>query len=280
MEDNIKQVEVKNKNLTNKILKTLEKNTCINYYLMEGLASDNKNYKSILYTENNKYISILHLRYEKYLHLHNFIHEKDTGIIIARIIHSTFKGLRSIFGDKKSVLPIKDSKLLHIEKSFDYTFMELDKKYFIPIKNFSNSIIIDSIKPSESHKVLPLFISYETEELGLNPERIKQEILKRFIAYKISNNELTVISKNSEVIGIAGTNAKYRNACQIGSVYIKKNFRNKGFGTQLLNYHIQKLFNSYDKIVLFVRKDNTPALKLYEKLGFKKAGELMQLILD
>lgn len=60
----------------------------------------------------------------------------------------------------------------------------------------------------------------------------------------------------------------------IDSFLVKKEFRGKGYGTQLIN-KATKLANKLkiDAIELVVSKDNKIAKKLYEKAGFKKTNK-------
>ncbi|MBR5227206.1 MAG: ribosomal protein S18-alanine N-acetyltransferase [Clostridia bacterium] len=55
----------------------------------------------------------------------------------------------------------------------------------------------------------------------------------------------------------------------LNSIVIKKNYRQKNFAYQFLNFAIKELENlRIEKIFLEVRKSNVPAIKLYEKLSF------------
>ena len=63
-------------------------------------------------------------------------------------------------------------------------------------------------------------------------------------------------------------------AMDINSVFVFPNFRKKGIAEKLLNAVIgDAKERKIDKIFLEVRESNTPAIKLYEKLGFKIISE-------
>lgn len=55
------------------------------------------------------------------------------------------------------------------------------------------------------------------------------------------------------------------------SIYIENNYRRKGLGRRLMEHAIawSRQNNLVDQINLEVSSDNTPAISLYEKLGFK-----------
>lgn len=97
------------------------------------------------------------------------------------------------------------------------------------------------------------------------------EILKSELE---SNNSYFFVAKNisGELVGFAGIKIILDEA-DIMNIVIKKDFRNNGIGSLLLDYLI-----SYSKsinlktITLEVNEINIPAIKLYEKFDFEKLG--------
>ena len=279
MPKDINLIELKSMDQKKRILKILEKSNCINYYMLEGLSSENKNYRDFLYIKNRETLAAIHLKYNKYLHIRLLNPNQKEAELVAKRIFIDFGKLKSIFGERSSIQKIVDVKEATILKDYEYIFMELERKNFKPVTTLKYRDIVN-IKPQDAYLILPLLVSYEIEELEIEPEKLKPEVITKYLAYKIMRDEITVIGSYIEPIGIAGVNAKYRDTCQIGSVYIKKSFRGKGYGTQLLTYHLFKLFKSYRRVVLFVRDRNKKAISLYKKLGFIEKGKLKQIILD
>ena len=97
------------------------------------------------------------------------------------------------------------------------------------------------------------------------------EILKSELE---STNSYFFVAKNisGEIVGFAGIKIILDEA-DIMNIVIKKDFRNNGIGSLLLDYLI-----SYSKsinlktITLEVNEINIPAIKLYEKFDFEKLG--------
>lgn len=97
------------------------------------------------------------------------------------------------------------------------------------------------------------------------------EILKSELE---SNNSYFFVAKNisGEIVGFAGIKVILDEA-DIMNIVVKKDFRNNGIGSLLLDYLI-----SYSKsinlktITLEVNEINIPAIKLYEKFDFEKLG--------
>ncbi|PKM92771.1 MAG: ribosomal-protein-alanine N-acetyltransferase, partial [Elusimicrobia bacterium HGW-Elusimicrobia-4] len=60
---------------------------------------------------------------------------------------------------------------------------------------------------------------------------------------------------------------------QITNITVKEKFRKKSIGSKLMKYIIDISYAmKIKKMFLEVRASNYPALKLYEKFGFKKIG--------
>lgn len=82
-----------------------------------------------------------------------------------------------------------------------------------------------------------------------------------------------VVAKiETEIVGFAGV-IDTLDQFEITNIVVKKKFRNNGIGNALL-IELIKLAktNNKDKIILEVNNTNKPAIKLYEKNGFKNIG--------
>lgn len=86
------------------------------------------------------------------------------------------------------------------------------------------------------------------------------------------NSKYIVAILNKEIIGFAGIKFALDQA-DIMNVVTRKDYRNKGVGTILLNELISicKEFK-VNFIFLEVNEENKPAIKLYEKVGFENVG--------
>lgn len=81
-----------------------------------------------------------------------------------------------------------------------------------------------------------------------------------------------VAKQNNEILGFAGI-IDTIDQFEITNIVVKKNNRNIGIGNLLLNSLISiAKENKKEKIYLEVNEKNLPAIKLYEKNGFKKCG--------
>ena len=56
------------------------------------------------------------------------------------------------------------------------------------------------------------------------------------------------------------------------SIHVAHDFRNKGVGSKLLKYTLNKCINKFDIVELNVFSNNIIAKRLYKKMGFKRWG--------
>ena len=92
------------------------------------------------------------------------------------------------------------------------------------------------------------------------------------LTYKDSNVKSFVLKEDKWVIGIGNIilnkNTKFAHALHI---FIDSKYRNKGLGTKMLQY-LEALAKDVNMITISINvmPKNKSALKLYEKMGFKK----------
>ncbi|MCS7203804.1 MAG: ribosomal protein S18-alanine N-acetyltransferase [Thermodesulfovibrio sp.] len=96
--------------------------------------------------------------------------------------------------------------------------------------------------------------------------------LKSFINELLNQNSILKVAElNGEVIGYVVAR-KIVDEAEILSLAVKKDFRRKGIATKLMKSVLNEIKDFVKSCFLDVRVSNEPAIKLYEKLGFKKVG--------
>lgn len=73
---------------------------------------------------------------------------------------------------------------------------------------------------------------------------------------------------NNDLIGYINFSIIYERV-ELNYICIKKEYRNKGFGKELMKYFIE-FCNNVSNITLEVNVNNIAAIKLYESFGFEK----------
>lgn len=83
------------------------------------------------------------------------------------------------------------------------------------------------------------------------------------------------VKKKGEVVSAAGIHVyseRYRVAA-LGSIATHPDFRNMGYCTSCVTRLCSSLFETVDGIGLNVQKENLPAIKCYERIGFRVVAE-------
>jgi RimJ/RimL family protein N-acetyltransferase len=80
---------------------------------------------------------------------------------------------------------------------------------------------------------------------------------------------------NGELVSCAGSFLQLPQVWMIGGVYTHPNHRNKGYATLATSAVTEEVLKNAEAAALFVRSDNYSAIKVYEKIGYKKVGEKM-----
>ena len=127
------------------------------------------------------------------------------------------------------------------------------------------------------------------DDLGKDREKISETSYNNYKKsfMKIlndSNNEIFIMILNDQIIGmmqltfIPGLSMQGITRCQIESVRIKKEYRDKGYGSKLINKGIEiAKINNCGLIQLTSNKKRQKAINFYKKLGFLSTHKSFKL---
>ena len=127
------------------------------------------------------------------------------------------------------------------------------------------------------------------DDLGKDRENISEisfnNYKKSFIKIiNDSNNEIFIMILNNQIIGmmqltfIPGLSMEGMTRCQIESVRINKDHRNKGYGSELIKKGIEiAKLNKCGLIQLTSNKERHEAINFYKKLGFLSTHKSFKL---
>ncbi|MBU1120472.1 MAG: GNAT family N-acetyltransferase [archaeon] len=129
--------------------------------------------------------------------------------------------------------------------------------------------------------------SIEEKDLKEISELILEEFpyvepFKEKLGQRINEKKVFVFKlvEEKELIGFIDFQLR-KGIGRINAVTVKKDFRRKGYGSELLKFAVDFLKErNAERITLLVKKENLDAKKLYERNGFRVKRELEKRIDD
>ena len=140
--------------------------------------------------------------------------------------------------------------------------IELNSKYIKGLNDLLNSIMDENIFTANEKKT---------------PEERKKWFNNYEKERKKGNTVVFVSIEKDEIIGSASVirqRGKRNHVWEIG-YQVKKEYRNKGVGSLLVNRVIEFLKeNGGEQLIAWVSETNTASINLLKKFGFQKVGEI------
>ena len=149
-----------------------------------------------------------------------------------------------------------------------------------------STLIIEKAKLKNLKDLINLLFD---DDLGKDRENISETSFKNYKKSFIKilndpNNEIFIQILNDQIIGmmqltfIPGLSMEGIKRCQIESVRIKKDYRNKGYGTELIEKGIEiAKLNKCGLIQLTSNKKRLNAINFYKKFGFLSTHKSFKL---
>ena len=120
-------------------------------------------------------------------------------------------------------------------------------------------------------KLFDLQKCYEIEEVLPEHDVFSEDICRLHLKSVLRTQYVAaVLLPDGTLAAKAGTNALGFHSAQIGGVYVKPEFRRRGYAFGVLYCVLKNVFAVKNTVVLFVKNANATALSLYRALGFKK----------
>jgi ribosomal-protein-alanine N-acetyltransferase len=151
------------------------------------------------------------------------------------------------------------------------------------LRNISGAYLLKKWKIIEKENIVPVDETMLPELLRIYGEAFKDENRGNFIRYSKKLKKIFYVYKSQgEIAGYCAYYLKPELSFKglkiksvIYSIATDNKFRGKGYGRKLLEESIKEMkLNGIDSILLYVNVKNTPAIKLYEKMGFQIIKEI------
>ncbi|BBG23774.1 GNAT family N-acetyltransferase [Sulfuracidifex tepidarius] len=165
-------------------------------------------------------------------------------------------------------------ELLSILREEESKFILFTEPKWVKLLNFPNAKIYPEIlmtcnKPNvfRNENVRRLSIEDKEEILTLYEQGLGSVLLQL-----LSENKTTAygLFLDNHLVSAAYTLIESENFAIIGGVFTKKEFRNMGLATSVVSTLTEDLTKRGKVASLYVREDNSPAIHVYKKIGFKE----------
>ena len=149
-----------------------------------------------------------------------------------------------------------------------YTLMTLEQIALPPPEPLSFDDQIFRCTEDNLDILLELQKQYLIKEVAPAGKQVTELECRVSLRQILKNQLMFALYADGELVAKANTNAIGWNYVQIGGVYTHPLFRRNYYAWHLLKVLCDRIQKTQKKVALFVKEKNTPAIKLYEKMGF------------
>lgn len=136
------------------------------------------------------------------------------------------------------------------------------------LQTISYETFVDAFQSMNKKETMDKYV-----EEAFNREKIREELNNKYsqFFFLYADEELTGYLKINEAP--AQTDVNNPDSIEVERIYVKKQFKGKGLGRQLMNYAIQLAKKmKKDFVWLGVWEKNTDGIAFYKRLGFYEDG--------
>ena len=188
-----------------------------------------------------------------------------------KLITDYKKNIFCILGVSKDIKTVNNFLGYSVLSKIEYVLLKEDKSTIFEIdKTFFK---IKKAKKRDALQLYPLEKEYLLEEVLIGASKLNQKAALINLQKTCNTQSVFYALSGKEIIAKVNTNGKGIGYNQIGGVYTKPEYRNKGISTLLMKILLNGIHLSGKKAVLYVKKENKPALALYKKLDFRIIDE-------
>lgn len=181
----------------------------------------------------------------------------------------------TVMGAEQSVLAAEGLVGRRVSRSMDYHLMKTEGPLPPPRPSEaapSRGVHVRRATLHDALRLYPLQRDYEKEEVLLDPAMHVPRVCRAHLKLALRDQIVYLAEDSSGAIGKAGTNARGFCYDQIGGVFTVPAMRNRGIGRAVMRALLEHLLSQKGGACLFVKRDNQPAITLYNRLGFAIAG--------
>jgi ribosomal protein S18 acetylase RimI-like enzyme len=184
--------------------------------------------------------------------------------------------IHSLQGRKEDVLVTEAlmSKLgLCAAEEIDYDIMCIDH----PPSDFQGvrhaGLVIRKPQASDLNALAALQAAYEQEEVLPLASEFNAAVSRLNIERIFLKEHMLIAEINGKIIGKINTNAITYTRYQVGGVFVHPDYRGMGIARRMAGEFIASLTAGGRGISLFVKKSNSAARRVYQRIGFEILGD-------
>lgn len=132
--------------------------------------------------------------------------------------------------------------------------------------------------PRDLELLVPACAAAHEEEIGVGPLVRDAEGFRWRTRAQIEEGRSWVWIEDDTILFKAEASAWTPHAVQLQQVWVDPPVRNRRYAQRALRDLIRLLLGSVPTVCLFVRPENTPAIRVYEKVGMRREGSYRSLI--
>lgn len=126
--------------------------------------------------------------------------------------------------------------------------------------------------------LLPACAATHREELGIDPFERDPESFRLRTLSQIDEGRSWLWREDGSILFKAEASAWTPSAVQLQQVWVDPEVRNRGYATRGMRDLCRRLLERTPSVCLFVRPENAPAIRVYEKTGMRRAGSYRSIL--
>jgi len=196
-----------------------------------------------------------------------------------RFLRGIFGGrafLHSLQGRKDDVLVMEkalEEMGLYPSEKKDYDIMCLDHVPSSCRSAAPVNLVIRKPAPEDMNALAALHAAYEQEEVLPAASEFRPAASRLNIERIFAEEQMLVAELGGCLVGKINTNAVTFTRYQIGGVYVHPDYRGIGIAGRMTFEFVDSLAAQGRSISLFVKKTNTAARRVYQRIGFEITGD-------
>lgn len=127
-------------------------------------------------------------------------------------------------------------------------------------------------QPSELDALLHNSACMEQEDLGYDPSRADPRGFRRTVQARIRSGRTWVLVEDGELMYHINVGTQDVHGFQIGGTYVPPAARGRGIATAATAEVTRRLLAEGPRVTLHVNEANTPAVRVYERAGYRRAA--------